>query len=112
LDPVVTERILELALSCETSEGRRFYSFVGIHALMLPPIVRRRVEEVEEKAIARLGITYGILRRLCFTEERVDECLRSIGGIDLDEALDWVGSFVLMLSRLLTIFATALSPLH
>ena len=51
---------------------------------------KRLVDESEEKAIARLGITYGVLRRLGFSEERVEECLRTINGVNLQEAFDWV----------------------
>lgn len=53
---------------------------------------KKSLEESEDKAIPRLGITYGVLRRLGFSEERVEECLRSIHGVDLDEAYDWVRS--------------------
>ncbi|XP_006454441.1 hypothetical protein AGABI2DRAFT_182424 [Agaricus bisporus var. bisporus H97] len=48
------------------------------------------LEEAEDKALARLGITYGVLRRLGFSEERVEESLRAISGLDLEEALDWL----------------------
>lgn len=51
---------------------------------------QKPLEEPEEKAIARLGITYGVLRRLGFSEERVEECLRCIDGIDLEEAYEWL----------------------
>ncbi|KAF4605335.1 hypothetical protein EYR40_004119 [Pleurotus pulmonarius] len=44
----------------------------------------------QDKALTRLGITYGVLRRLGFSESRVEECLRSIAGIGLDEAYDWL----------------------
>jgi ATP-dependent RNA helicase DHX29 len=47
-------------------------------------------EESEDKAIGKLGITYGVLRRIGFAEERVEECLRAIRGVDLEEAYDWV----------------------
>lgn len=53
---------------------------------------RKTLDEPEDKAIARLGVTYGILRRLGFSEERVEECLRAINGVDLEEAYDWVRS--------------------
>ncbi|CAK5264969.1 unnamed protein product [Mycena citricolor] len=46
--------------------------------------------ESEEKALNKLAITYGVLRRLLFTEERVDECLRAIKGVELDEAFEWL----------------------
>jgi ATP-dependent RNA helicase DHX29 len=52
--------------------------------------VKRSLEDPEKKAIARLGITYGVLRRLGFSEARVEECLRSIQSVDLDEAYEWV----------------------
>lgn len=51
---------------------------------------RKALGETEEKAVARMGLTYGVLRRLGFSEERVIECLDNINGIDLDEAYDWV----------------------
>lgn len=55
----------------------------------------------EEKAVAKLGITYGVLRRLGFSEERVEECLRSIRGIELEEAYDWVRRTCLVISPVL-----------
>lgn len=54
---------------------------------------RKLLEEPEEKMVARLGITYGVLRRLGFSQDRVDECLRAIQGVDLEEAYEWVHSF-------------------
>ncbi|KIJ45644.1 hypothetical protein M422DRAFT_75059 [Sphaerobolus stellatus SS14] len=42
------------------------------------------------KVLLRLGITYGVLRRLGFQEERVLECLKNIRGVDLEEAFDWL----------------------
>ena len=48
------------------------------------------IEESEEKAIGRLGITYGVLRRLGFDEALVENCLRRVSGVELDEALQWV----------------------
>lgn len=51
------------------------------------------LDEPEDKVLPRLGITYGVLRRLGFGEERVLECLRSIHGVELDEAFEWVCSF-------------------
>jgi hypothetical protein len=50
----------------------------------------RKLEDNEEKVLSRLGITYGVLRRLGFSEERVEECLRAIDGVELEEAFDWV----------------------
>lgn len=52
----------------------------------------KSIEESEEKAIGRLGVTYGVLRRLGFDEALVENCLRSVSGIDLDEAFQWVSN--------------------
>ncbi|KAI0361784.1 P-loop containing nucleoside triphosphate hydrolase protein [Trametes cingulata] len=72
LDPAYVERILELALEQEGSESSK------------------SVDEPEDKALVRLAITYGVLRRLGFSESRVEECLRAIPGVDLDEAVEWL----------------------
>jgi hypothetical protein len=62
---------------------------------------RRYVEGPEEMAVTRLGITYGTLRRLGFNEERVEDCLRSILSVDLDEAYDWVHLHITHIGRIL-----------
>ncbi|RPD63094.1 P-loop containing nucleoside triphosphate hydrolase protein [Lentinus tigrinus ALCF2SS1-6] len=72
LDPGFVDRILELALEYETSDSSK------------------SIDEPEEKLIVRLAITYGVLRRLGFTEARVEECLQLIRGVDMDEAFDWL----------------------
>ncbi|KAI0757146.1 P-loop containing nucleoside triphosphate hydrolase protein [Daedaleopsis nitida] len=72
LDAGFIDRILELALEYEKSEASK------------------SIDEPEEKAIVRLAITYGALRRLGFSETRVEECLRAISGIDMDEAFEWL----------------------
>ena len=51
---------------------------------------KKTVDDADDKAISKLGTTYGVLRRLGFSEERVEECLRSFSGIDIEEAYDWV----------------------
>jgi hypothetical protein len=59
--------------------------------------------------VTRLGITYGVLRRLGFSQDRVDECLRAIQGVDLEEAYEWVrpsstpriGAYIVTALRLL-----------
>ena len=53
-------------------------------------IGRKSLDESEDKSIARLAVTYGVLRRLGFLENRVMECLYAIHGVELDEAYDWV----------------------
>ncbi|KDQ63609.1 hypothetical protein JAAARDRAFT_119632 [Jaapia argillacea MUCL 33604] len=72
LDPLMRDRVLALALEQESLEGNH------------------GIEESEEKALVRLGVTYGVLRRLGFSESRVEQCLRSINGIDLEEAYQWL----------------------
>ncbi|TBU35097.1 P-loop containing nucleoside triphosphate hydrolase protein [Dichomitus squalens] len=72
LDPAIVSRILDLALEYENTEASR------------------SIDEPEEKVIVRLAITYGVLRRLGFSDTRVEECLRAIGGVDIDEAFEWL----------------------
>ncbi|KAJ7727845.1 P-loop containing nucleoside triphosphate hydrolase protein [Mycena maculata] len=72
LDPVLIDRILGLVLESDIGEGRK------------------ALEESEDKAIGKLGVTYGVLRRLGFSEDRVEECLRAIRGVELEEAYDWL----------------------
>ncbi|KAH7909118.1 P-loop containing nucleoside triphosphate hydrolase protein [Hygrophoropsis aurantiaca] len=72
VDPALVEQILQLDLEHSAE------------------VNRDPIDNIEEKAIARLGITYGVLRRLGFSQSRVEECLRSIHGTDLDEAYDWI----------------------
>lgn len=43
-----------------------------------------------EKALLRVGIAYGVLMRLGFTEDRVLECLKALSSFELDEAFEWV----------------------
>ncbi|KAK0465179.1 P-loop containing nucleoside triphosphate hydrolase protein [Desarmillaria tabescens] len=72
LNPVLVERILDLALDSTSSEGKR------------------QIDEPEDKVVAKLAITYGVLRRLGFSEERVIECLEAIPGFELEQAYDWL----------------------
>lgn len=38
----------------------------------------------------RLGIIYGVLRKLGFDEERVLQCLTTVDVLDIDPAYEWV----------------------
>ena len=68
-----------------------FLSFVSVVMLMIFDSKCSKIsEDGEEKMLARLGITYGVLRILGFDEERVNQCLKTIGGVDLDTAYEWV----------------------
>ncbi|KAG5654782.1 hypothetical protein H0H81_003790 [Sphagnurus paluster] len=71
LDPALSDRVIGLVLE-SFGEGKK------------------TLEEPEDKAIARLGVTYGVLRRLGFSESRVEECLRAIQGVDLEDAYEWL----------------------
>lgn len=48
------------------------------------------LDDSEEKILTRLAVTYGTLRRLGFSDARVEECLQAIPGVDVDEAFEWV----------------------
>ncbi|KAG1832352.1 hypothetical protein DFJ58DRAFT_848017 [Suillus subalutaceus] len=58
-----------------------------------PECERKLLEETEEKLVTRLGITYRVLRRLGFSQDIVDECLRAIQGVDLEEAYEWLYTY-------------------
>ncbi|KDR85121.1 hypothetical protein GALMADRAFT_131855 [Galerina marginata CBS 339.88] len=73
IDPILRGQIIAFALNNSTeAEGQK------------------AIEDAEEKTLFRLGICYGVLRRIGFSEDRVEECMRNIGGIELDEAFDWL----------------------
>ncbi|KIJ68314.1 hypothetical protein HYDPIDRAFT_24607 [Hydnomerulius pinastri MD-312] len=72
LDPVIVDQVLQLQLQEEDVEARRY------------------IDQTEEKAATRLAVTYGVLRRLGFTEDWVERCLRAIRGVELDEAYEWL----------------------
>jgi ATP-dependent RNA helicase DHX29 len=54
----------------------------------------KRIDISDENILVRLGATYGVLRRLGYSEEIVTRCLESVDGIDLEEAHEWVGGFI------------------
>ena len=49
---------------------------------------------MDEKALTRFGVTFGVLRRLGYSEEIVLRCLESVDGLDLEEAYEWVCSLI------------------
>ncbi|KAI0785954.1 P-loop containing nucleoside triphosphate hydrolase protein [Abortiporus biennis] len=71
LDQTYIERILNLIAESE-------------------PIPYQTLNEPEDKLLPRLAITYGVLRRLGFSEERVETCLRAIPGVNLEDAIEWL----------------------
>lgn len=46
--------------------------------------------EQEDRVIAKVATIYGILEQSGFTSERIEECLRSVRTLELDDAFDWV----------------------
>ncbi|KAH8100605.1 P-loop containing nucleoside triphosphate hydrolase protein [Cristinia sonorae] len=54
------------------------------------PAAPHTLEEPESKALPKLAITYGTLRRLGFPEDDVCTCLESISSIELDDAIEWL----------------------
>jgi ATP-dependent RNA helicase DHX29 len=89
LSPSLTEHIISLALESDAAEGTvaqndqwrcSQFSFTE----------KKFIHESDEKSALRLGITYGVLRRLGFSETRVEDCLRAMQGVDVDEAYEWV----------------------
>lgn len=46
--------------------------------------------EPEEKVIGKVATLFGILEQLGFTKERIEECLRTVKALELEDALDWV----------------------
>lgn len=70
----------------------QIFTLNGIEVLIANP-VPQTVEEPESKALPKLAITYGVLRRLGFSDTDVCHCLESISGIEIDDAIEWVGSY-------------------
>lgn len=59
----------------------------------------KRVDISDDNALFRLGVTYGVLRRLGYSEETVAGCLEAIDGIDLEEAHEWVCGITVITAR-------------
>lgn len=105
VDPVLVGEILRLYLEEERLRGPPFsFAFISFDSISWL-LARYHIDQTKEKAVTRLAVTYGILRRLGFSEDSVEQCLRTISGIELDEALDWVSpdTRTIPLSRLHTI---------
>ncbi|GAA5902381.1 hypothetical protein JCM6882_000515 [Rhodosporidiobolus microsporus] len=71
-DAGLQRRILDLALS--EAEGET----------PLP------VHEHEDKVVAKVATLWGILEQLGFTPERIEECLRSVKVMELDDCMNWL----------------------
>ena len=58
-------------------------------------LATKHIDNSDDNALARLGIIYGVLRRLGYSEETVLLCLESVDGVDLEEAYEWVRGHIL-----------------
>ncbi|KAK7463716.1 hypothetical protein VKT23_005652 [Stygiomarasmius scandens] len=72
MDSILVQRILDLA---NTFDAREY---------------KKQLDEGQEKALLKIAVTYGTLRRLGFLESRIEDCLKAIDGVDLEEAYDWL----------------------
>ncbi|GAA5869879.1 hypothetical protein JCM1840_007661 [Sporobolomyces johnsonii] len=52
--------------------------------------VPQPVNEPEDKVVAKVATLFGILEQLGFTPERIEECLRAVRVMELDDCLDWL----------------------
>lgn len=90
VDPMLVEEVLRLYLEEEQSRGRSCFSSSVFLDSISWLLARHYMDHTKEKAVTRLAVTYGILRRLGFSEDWVEQCLCAISGVEVDEALDWV----------------------
>ena len=85
-DSISVDRILQLASSTELKGLVLSNGLTYAHNL----VVTKANDDTDEKIFARLGITYGVLRRLGYSEDVVEKCLRKLNTFDLEEAFDMV----------------------
>ena len=91
IDEGVLNEILQL-ISEEKSESK-IRSIPETHSWLHGTSVGDTVKSSNssrDKLVGQIGISYGVLRRLGFSEEIVLKCLKEAPGIDIDQALDWV----------------------
>ncbi|KAG1716543.1 hypothetical protein ID866_595 [Astraeus odoratus] len=72
IDPVLIDQVIQLYLEEESQEARKY------------------LDEQSEKVVARLAMTFGTLQRLGFAEDKVEQCLRAMQGVELDDAYEWL----------------------
>ncbi|THH31998.1 hypothetical protein EUX98_g2176 [Antrodiella citrinella] len=90
LDSKFVERILCLVTETELQPGTLRFLFQSEPPVEVPLLALHTVDEPESKALPKLAITYGTLRRLGFPEDDVYQCLESVSGLELDDAIDWL----------------------
>ncbi|TFK76976.1 P-loop containing nucleoside triphosphate hydrolase protein [Pluteus cervinus] len=88
------------AIAVDRRESRHFQR-VGLDQILLEAILNFALErgylrktklatDAEDKLLGKLGVTYGVLRRLALPEENVTGCLQDINGVELEDAYDWL----------------------
>ena len=96
IDPFLRDQILGVWMDFQHPEGKnkKMSPILKTLSYVFSPGTKIG-EDSKEKAIAKLGVNYGVLRRLGFREERVEECLQSSHGMDLEDMFDWVNNIIL-----------------
>ncbi|KIO31878.1 hypothetical protein M407DRAFT_217155 [Tulasnella calospora MUT 4182] len=79
-------RIQELAVKLQEKIDKDVSLILRVAST--PPL--KRPEKLDDKYLGKLGLAFGVLRRLGFSEERVFECLKAIPTVELEDALDWL----------------------
>jgi len=95
IDPFLRDQILGVWMDSQPPEGKNkaLHRTAHTRSYILTPATKSG-EDSEDKAIARLGVNYGVLRRLGFREDQVEECLRTTHGMDLEDMFDWVNDAI------------------
>src|SRR5260221_5895546 len=83
LDANVVDEILSMVREAGSGKGTMSVVVpisISADMLLLAP---KRIDVSDDNALIRLGVTYGVLRRLGYSEETVTRCLESVDGLDL-----------------------------
>lgn len=48
------------------------------------------VYEPQDKVVAKVATLFGILEQLGFRSERIEECIRKVKTLEIEDCLDWV----------------------
>lgn len=70
--PLQQRRVLELAMSETVDE------------------TPQPVYEPQDKVVAKVATLFGILEQLGFRSERIEECIRKVKTLEIEDCLDWV----------------------
>jgi hypothetical protein len=91
LDANIVSEILTMARDDSGGKGNAFGGLAPLRtSANVSLLATKRIDISDDSALVRLGIIYGVLRRLGYSEETVERCLASTDGTDLEEAHEWV----------------------